>query len=94
MEFARAAQTTVVCEVMCDSSRTGVWRLGWNGTEDWEGPVRIADLSGHEYMWSPHVRALAVGLRRRIVRIPTRTGTSGEPVEIIRVFLPDPDHPK
>ena len=39
----------------------------------------------------PHIRALAVGLKRMVVRVPMAKGSSGE-VEMIRVFHSDPNH--
>ena len=92
-EWTVAGLRTMVCEVMSDTSRTGIWRSEWGGHDDWQTLIQIAGPGGCEYMWMPHIRALAVGLQRCIVRIPMRKGTSGESEEIIRVFHPDPNHP-
>ena len=82
---------TLVCNNMLSAPVSAVWRSAWNGAQAWEDLIRMADPSGHEYMWLPHIRALAVGLRRMIVRIPMAKGSSGE-VEMFRVFHSDPNH--
>ena len=92
-EWSPIALRTQVCDVMNDASRTGVWKDEWNGhTGEWEHLIEMASPSGRAYMWMPHIRAMAVALRRLIVRIPMRQGKSKERQEIIRVFHPDPDH--
>jgi hypothetical protein len=92
-EWTSFALRTLVCDVMNDGSRTGVWKDEWNGHNgDWERLIEMASPSGRAFMWMPHIRAMAVALKRCIVRIPMRQGKSKERQEIIRVFHHDPDH--
>ena len=82
-----------------ESYHPQVWMQKWchtmTSTEkcaEWERLIAAANPAHKEYMWFPHVRALAVGLGRTIVVIPTKRHGRGGGGEQIRVFHTNPSH--